>query len=89
MLKRVKKQLEELSPLETTELLTPHIDLCSNREASVDGCMGIIEYNSELVRINCKKLIVKITGTDLTIKSDTAERINIYGNIITMDFTGD
>lgn len=88
MLKRVKKQLDEFSPLETAELLTPHIDLCSNREASVDGCMGIIEYNSELVRINCKSLIVKITGTELTIKSDTTERINIYGNILTVDFTG-
>ena len=50
--------------------------------------MGIIEYNSELVRINCKRLIVKITGTELTIKSDTTERINIYGNILTVDFTG-
>ncbi len=88
MLKKVKRQLDEFSPLETAELLTPHIDLCSNKEASIDGCMGIIEYNSTLVRINCKKIIVKITGTDLTIKSDTTERINVYGNIISMDFTG-
>ncbi len=88
MLKKVKQQLDGLSPLETAELLAPHIDLCSNKEASVDGCVGIIEYNSALVRINCKQLIVKITGTDLTIKSDTAERINVYGNILSMDFTG-
>ena len=88
MLKKVKKQLDEFSPLETAELLTPHIDLCSNKEVSVDGCMGIIEYNSSLVRINCKSLIVKITGTELTIKSDSTERINVYGSILSVDFTG-
>ncbi len=88
MLKKVKRQLDGFSPLETSELLTPHIDLCSNKEASIDGCLGIIEYNSALVRINCKQLIVKITGTDLTIKSDTTEQINVYGNILSMDFTG-
>lgn len=88
MLKKVKRQLDSISPLETAELLIPHIDLCSNREALIEGCAGIIEYNSSLVRINCKGLIIKITGTDLTIKADTAEQICVYGNILTLDFAG-
>ena len=88
MLKKVRHQLNVISPLETSELLIPHIDLCSNREAVIEGCAGIIEYNSSLVRINRKKMIIKITGTDLTIKSDVAEQIGIYGNILSLDFTG-
>ncbi len=88
MIKKMKRQLEDISPLQTTELLTPHINLCSNKEVFIEGCLGIIEYNSTLVRINCKKLILKITGTDLTIKADTTEQINVYGNIISLDFTG-
>ncbi len=88
MLKKVKHQLDVISPLDTSELLIPHIDLCSNREALIEGCAGIIEYNSSLVRINCKKLIIKITGTDLTIKSDTSEQISVCGNILSLDFTG-
>ncbi len=88
MMKKVKRQLEDISPLETSELLIPHIDLCSNREANIEGCAGIIEYNNSLVRINCKGLIVKITGSELTIRSDTTDRITVYGNIISLDFTG-
>lgn len=88
MLKKVKRQLEVISPLETAELLTPHIELCSNKEAYIEGCAGIIEYNSSLVRINCKDLIVKMSGTELTIRSDTADRISVSGNIISLDFTG-
>ncbi len=88
MLKKVKHQLEVISPLETSELLSPHIDICSNKEVYVDGCMGIIEYNSSLVRINCKGLIVKVSGDDLSIKSDSTEQISISGNIISLDFTG-
>ena len=88
MLKKVRHQLNVISPLETAELLIPHIDLCSNREAVIEGCAGIIEYKSSLVRINCKKMIITITGTDLTIKSDVAEQIGIYGNILSLDFTG-
>ncbi|MBQ3137129.1 MAG: YabP/YqfC family sporulation protein [Clostridia bacterium] len=88
MLKKVKHQLEVISPLETSELLYPHIDLCSNKEVYIDGCMGIIEYNSSLVRINCKGMIVKISGDELSIKSDSAEQISISGNIISLDFTG-
>ena len=88
MLKKVKHQLEVFSPLETAELLSPHIELCSNRELYIEGCAGVIEYNSSLVRINCKELIVKISGDELTIRSDTAERISISGNIVSLDFTG-
>ncbi len=88
VLKKARKQLSIISPLETAELMTPHIDLCSNKELFIEGCAGIIEYNSELIRINCKNLIVKITGEDLTIKSDMTEQISVSGNIISLDFTG-
>lgn len=88
MLKKVKHQLEVISPLEASELLFPHIDVCSNKEVYIDGCMGIIEYNSSLVRINCKNLIVRITGDDLSIKSDSTEQISISGNILSLDFMG-
>ena len=87
-IKKVKRRIEDLSPLQTAELLSPHINLCSNKEIFIEGCSGIIEYNTSLVRINCKDIILKITGTELTIKSDTTEQINVYGNILSLDFTG-
>lgn len=84
--KRTKRTIDIVSPLETTELLTPHIDLCSDKEALVDGCLGIIEYNSETVRLNCRNKIVKFSGTDLSIMADTIEHITVSGNILSLEF---
>ena len=85
---RKAKTMSSFSPLDASELLTPRIDMCSNKEAFIEGCCGIIEYNPEAVRINCRNLIVKITGTELSIKSDSTEQISISGNICSLDFTG-
>lgn len=86
MNKRTKRTMDIISPLETSELLSPHIDFCSNKEALVDGCLGIIEYNSEMVRLNCKNIILKFIGADLSIKADTIEQITVSGNIVSLEF---
>ena len=84
--KRNKKNIDIVSPLETNELLVPHIDFCSNKEALVDGCSGIIEYNSEFVRLNCKDVILKFIGADLSIKADSIDQITVSGNIFSLEF---
>lgn len=86
MNKRTKRTMDIISPLETSELLSPHIDFCSNKEALIDGCLGIIEYNSEIVRLNCKNIILKFVGADLSIKADTIEQITVSGNIFSLEF---
>lgn len=84
---KIKRAIEKLSPLETDELLSPHIDFCSNREVFIDGCNGIIEYNNETVRLNCKNYILKFTGNDLTVKAETIEQITLCGDIISLEFS--
>ena len=86
MNKRTKRTMDIISPLETSELLSPHIDFCSNKEALIDGCLGIIEYNSEIVRLNCKNIILKFVGADLSIKAETIEQITVSGNIVSLEF---
>ena len=29
-----------------------HVELCGNREAMIDGCQGIVEYNEEAIRLH-------------------------------------
>ncbi len=88
MLRNVRNQINNISSLAANELLTPQIDLCSNKEVFIDGCCGIIEYTSELVRINCKDIILKVEGKELTIKADSINQICIFGDIISLDFVG-
>ena len=86
MLRKLKNKVEAVSPLETSELLEPRVDFYSNREALVDGSVGILEYNSETVRLNCKDIILKFSGADLSVKAESIDKITVYGNIFSMEF---
>ena len=52
--------------LDIPEILTsnlPHIEAEGNREISVDGCRGILEYTQDKVRLNAGKLIIPLSET--------------------------
>ena len=40
----------------------PEIELLGNREAVIEHCQGVLEYDDKVVRINAGKLVVRITG---------------------------
>lgn len=84
--RRLKEKLQSVSPLEVSEALLPHIDFCANRQATVQGCKGVIEYNCDRVRLNCGGTVVKFVGTELTIKAQSIEEITVEGNIVSMEF---
>ncbi len=84
--KKLKEKLQCVSPIEVSEALLPHIDFCSNRQATVQGCKGVIEYNCDRVRLNCGDNVVKFSGTELTIMAQSIEEITVEGNIVSMEF---
>lgn len=87
MQKNLKEKIEELSSLGAeNELCLPHIELCSNREATVEGCAGIIEYDENTVKLNCKKVTVKFSGCFLCISNLSAGRICVSGEIVSIEF---
>ena len=87
MPRNLKEKIEELSSLGAeNELCLPHIELCSNREATVEGCCGIIEYDETTVKLNCKNVTVKISGCSLCISGLSAGRVGIGGEIISLEF---
>lgn len=69
--------------------LEPLIELISDRQAEIEGCNGVVEYNDQLVSINCKRFILTVTGNNLTIKANTRDSITINGKFNTICFSAD
>ena len=84
--KTLKDKLERMNISAFSEFSLPHISISSNREAVVDGCLGVIEYCNESIRLNCKSHIVKFTGEDMCMKTVTSEQYVISGNILTVEY---
>ena len=72
---------------QTAQAKTAQIELAGNREAVVDGCRGILQYEDTTVRIAAGELIVRFTGRDLCICTMQSGQIRITGLIAGVDFT--
>ncbi|MCM1363817.1 MAG: YabP/YqfC family sporulation protein [Faecalibacterium sp.] len=64
----------------------PHIEFNSNCCACVEGCKGIIEYDGNVVRINCGHILVKFCGDNLSIRALSTDRISVNGIILSVEF---
>ncbi|MBS6860123.1 MAG: YabP/YqfC family sporulation protein [Clostridiales bacterium] len=63
-----------------------HIELLGNREAVVEGCQGILEYDDDVVRVRAGKLVVRFTGRNLKIRCMTADSLVVDGFLRGMEF---
>ena len=67
----------------------PLVQIISNREITVDGCVGIVEYTDTFLSINCKYYTLNIYGFNFCIKSNTKGSIAISGCITDIKFITD
>ena len=67
-------------PLDVT-LDLPKITLIGHLKINITNHRGIIEYTKELIRINSKIGMIKITGESLEIRNVLMEEISINGSI--------
>lgn len=65
----------------------PLIEIISNREINIEGCLGIVEYNDTFVSVNCKVFLINISGFGLCIRSDNKDSILISGEIAGINFS--
>ncbi len=56
--------------------------------ALVDGCRSVMEYGDSAVKLNLGKRTVTISGSNLIIKSLSAEQAVIEGLILNVEFGG-
>jgi sporulation protein YqfC len=59
----------------------PKITIIGNLEINITNHRGIIEYNSNLIRINTKIGIIKLKGQDMVIRNILSEEITVSGTI--------
>ncbi|MCC8023451.1 MAG: YabP/YqfC family sporulation protein [Clostridiales bacterium] len=64
-----------------------NIELLGNRECVIDGCKGILEYDSDKIKLNLGGQTLSFSGQDLTIRSLNNESTVVEGLIMTMEFS--
>ncbi len=95
MRKKERKTKKQTSPEKLAKILDvpqnmfesySQIVLSGNREAILDGCQGVIEYEDDFIKLKIGKQMVKFTGQNLQIKCMTGENVIIDGVILSMEF---
>ncbi len=82
-LKLHKDNLKNVIPALPNSHYEPLIELTANREAVIEGCRGIVEYNDCTATVNCKTFLLTFEGFDICLKSLSDNCISVKGN-----FTG-
>ena len=78
-----KDILRKAMPALPNSHFEPIIELTANREAIIEGCQGIVEYNDSVATINCKSFLLTFEGFDICLKSLSDNCISVTGS-----FTG-
>lgn len=65
-----------------------HMEVNGNREAVVEGCGGVLEYDETVVRVRTPGHVVRFTGRGLTIRCLTADALVVTGYITGIEFMG-
>ena len=69
------------------QVIKPIITIYSNKFLSIENYVNIVEFDTNLIRVNTKEKIVKITGDKLVLKYINEGEIGIKGIINSLEFT--
>lgn len=64
----------------------PRIEILGDRRVLVENHKGILEYGDTLMRINCGKMVVRITGADLVLKALSLSELAVTGKIASVAY---
>lgn len=67
-------------------LNTSRIEIIGNKEAIIEGCKKVLEYDENLIKITAKKMNIIFMGTELNLKRLNSEEIEVFGNIQSISF---
>ena len=69
-----------------SETATPHVELCADARAVIEGCEGVLSYRETSVRLNCKTVVLQLDGVDLCLDHLSGGLISVSGNIVSLQF---
>lgn len=81
-----KKKIGTMIPAELNSAL-PIIEFTGNRNATVEGSLGILHYDDSVIRINLGKMVVSFCGRGLRLKCISPTAVVISGFITKTEFT--
>ncbi len=85
--KRIKEKFTEMLELPKELVLDrPKLTMIGQRDLMIENYKAVLEYGIGRMRVKTGSGIVRITGTDLTIREITSEDIIISGTINTLEF---
>lgn len=64
----------------------PHIELFGNREITVEGCLGVLEYSGEYIKLKLNRGTLILCGTDFDISCFEGTTITVRGKISSAEF---
>ena len=87
MSEEIKRKISNALDLPQDIVLNvPRIIVTGRIAVFIENHRGIIEYNSQHVKINTTVGTVSVRGEDLVIKTIIADEINVEGKIASIEF---
>lgn len=65
----------------------PFVELNGNREAIIEGCDGIIEYDDVRAVINCRSHTITFSGFGICLCNLSVDSIKVTGNFTDISFS--
>ena len=62
------------------------MELSGNREAVIDGCMGVLAYDESIIRLSLRGMTATFRGRNLQIKALTHDSAIVSGFITAIEF---
>ncbi len=69
------------------EIAGPITHICGNKEVSVDGCLGVIDYYENLIKLRIAGGEILFSGTGLRIVELTDSSALIKGTVHSVEFS--
>ncbi len=69
-----------------TFLPSCRLEMVENREATLEGCRGVLEYDENCIKLSCDKMTIRFIGRELYIRCLTADTAQVEGVIVSVDF---
>ena len=64
----------------------PVLEFSGNRQVTIEGSTGVLQYESEVIKINTKIMVIAFFGRNLNLKSISPMTVIIEGFITKTEF---
>lgn len=65
----------------------PNIEITDNTQAIVEGCRGVVEYSSSVIRVNLGDYTVAFVGRGMNLKCISPTSLVVEGFFLNIEFS--